>query len=231
MPSRRLPLALPGLRRHRQRRRLRPLDRGRRDRPLQSEPRPLRHGRHDVGERRRRQRRLAHDDSLVRRCQRHRRNLSGTRAEPADRRAPAQRHQRHRGFRHDDFRVSPPSGMYTNPLFTSTTGLDFAELKPNVVVRTGWARRTAPTRWTVAQRGRHSPVKRRAERPIPAVSPSPRTAARSCGPRAPARLPSHETTVPPGRLARERQPIGRSSLTASTRRSSTSSTQARAAFP
>ena len=42
------------------------------------------------------------------------------------------------GFRHDDFRVSPPSGMYTNPLFTSTTGLDFAELKPNVVVRTGW---------------------------------------------------------------------------------------------
>jgi hypothetical protein len=42
------------------------------------------------------------------------------------------------GFRHDDLNASPPNGMYTNPLTYSTTGLDFAELNPSVVVRTGW---------------------------------------------------------------------------------------------
>jgi hypothetical protein len=42
------------------------------------------------------------------------------------------------GFRHDDLNVSPAGGMYTNPITTSTTGLDFAELNPNVVVRVGW---------------------------------------------------------------------------------------------
>ena len=41
------------------------------------------------------------------------------------------------GFRHDDLTVSPKSGMRANPTFNTTTGLDFAEKKPSVIVRTG----------------------------------------------------------------------------------------------
>ncbi|MET0412213.1 MAG: hypothetical protein ABW217_13005, partial [Polyangiaceae bacterium] len=41
------------------------------------------------------------------------------------------------GFRHDDFAVSPPGGMYANPRFGNTTSLDFAEALPAVVVRSG----------------------------------------------------------------------------------------------
>jgi hypothetical protein len=41
------------------------------------------------------------------------------------------------GFTHHDLAVSPPAGMHAGPIFTNTTGLDFAELKPAVVVRTG----------------------------------------------------------------------------------------------
>jgi hypothetical protein len=41
------------------------------------------------------------------------------------------------GFRHDDFSVSPPGGMYANPRFGNTTSLDFAEAAPAVVVRSG----------------------------------------------------------------------------------------------
>lgn len=43
------------------------------------------------------------------------------------------------GFRHDDFTVSPPAGMFRNPLMTSTTGIDFAGLNPAIVARVGWA--------------------------------------------------------------------------------------------
>lgn len=41
------------------------------------------------------------------------------------------------GFRHDDLTVSPRRGMYTNPTFTNTDGLAFAENSPNIVVRVG----------------------------------------------------------------------------------------------
>ena len=41
------------------------------------------------------------------------------------------------GFRHDDFAVSPPGGMFDNPRFGNTTSLDFAEAQPAVVVRAG----------------------------------------------------------------------------------------------
>jgi photosystem II stability/assembly factor-like uncharacterized protein len=41
------------------------------------------------------------------------------------------------GFRHDDLTVSPPGGMYPNPVFGNTSSLDFAENAPNVVARVG----------------------------------------------------------------------------------------------
>lgn len=47
------------------------------------------------------------------------------------------------GFTHDDLSVSPPSGMHSNPLFTNENTLDYAELSPNVVVRTGTGGRGA----------------------------------------------------------------------------------------
>lgn len=40
------------------------------------------------------------------------------------------------GFVHDDFNRSPAGGMQT-PLFTTTTGLDFAEKLPSLIVRVG----------------------------------------------------------------------------------------------
>jgi hypothetical protein len=41
------------------------------------------------------------------------------------------------GFRHDDLDVSPPAGMFGNPIFGNTTSLDFAEAAPAIVVRVG----------------------------------------------------------------------------------------------
>jgi hypothetical protein len=41
------------------------------------------------------------------------------------------------GFRHDDLDVSPPAGMFDNPVFGNTTSLDFAEAAPAIVVRVG----------------------------------------------------------------------------------------------
>jgi hypothetical protein len=41
------------------------------------------------------------------------------------------------GFRHDDFALSPPSGMYDNPRFGNTSSLDFAELAPQQLARVG----------------------------------------------------------------------------------------------
>jgi photosystem II stability/assembly factor-like uncharacterized protein len=41
------------------------------------------------------------------------------------------------GFRHDDLAVSPPDGMFANPVFGNTTSLDFAELAPAIVARVG----------------------------------------------------------------------------------------------
>jgi len=41
------------------------------------------------------------------------------------------------GFRHDDLNVSPPTGMFGNPIFGNTTSLDFAESHPSLVVRVG----------------------------------------------------------------------------------------------
>jgi hypothetical protein len=43
------------------------------------------------------------------------------------------------GFRHDDLDISPPSGMYSQPIFANTTALDFAENNPSLVVRVGTA--------------------------------------------------------------------------------------------
>ena len=41
------------------------------------------------------------------------------------------------GFRHDDLDASPSQGMFENPSFGNTTGLDFAENQPEVVLRVG----------------------------------------------------------------------------------------------
>ena len=41
------------------------------------------------------------------------------------------------GFRHDDLDVSPPGGFFANPVFTTTSSLDFAQGAPNTVVRAG----------------------------------------------------------------------------------------------
>jgi hypothetical protein len=41
------------------------------------------------------------------------------------------------GFRHDDLDVSPAGGFFSNPVFGSGAGLDFAELSPNIVARVG----------------------------------------------------------------------------------------------
>jgi len=41
------------------------------------------------------------------------------------------------GFRHDKLDVSPPDGMFSNPVFGNTTSLDFAESVPDVVARVG----------------------------------------------------------------------------------------------
>jgi photosystem II stability/assembly factor-like uncharacterized protein len=41
------------------------------------------------------------------------------------------------GFRHDDLTVSPPDGMFANPIFGNTTSLDFAEGAPSIVARVG----------------------------------------------------------------------------------------------
>ena len=50
------------------------------------------------------------------------------------------------GFRHNDL-ATVPSTMFTSPVFTSTTSLDYAELSPNVLVRPGrHASRASTTR-------------------------------------------------------------------------------------
>jgi hypothetical protein len=41
------------------------------------------------------------------------------------------------GFRHDDLTVSPPAGMFANPIFSNTNGIDFAEGNPSIVARVG----------------------------------------------------------------------------------------------
>ena len=49
------------------------------------------------------------------------------------------------GFRHDDFSVPPRSGLWTNPIISSTDSIDFAENDPALVARVGhgWAERGA----------------------------------------------------------------------------------------
>ena len=49
------------------------------------------------------------------------------------------------GFRHDDLNVSPPGGMMNNPIFSTTTGIDEAALKPNIIVRVGYGDTSGPT--------------------------------------------------------------------------------------
>jgi hypothetical protein len=46
------------------------------------------------------------------------------------------------GFRHDDLDVSPPNGMFANPIFGNTNSLDFAESAPSIVARVGTASST-----------------------------------------------------------------------------------------
>jgi hypothetical protein len=41
------------------------------------------------------------------------------------------------GFRHDDLTKSPEGGMFQNPIYGNGTSLDFAELKPEIVVVSG----------------------------------------------------------------------------------------------
>jgi hypothetical protein len=49
------------------------------------------------------------------------------------------------GFRHDDLTLSPSGGMSSNPVFSSTDGIDFAGLAPLVVARVGRGGGTAMT--------------------------------------------------------------------------------------
>ena len=42
------------------------------------------------------------------------------------------------GLRHDDLTVSPPGGLWTNPVFSTGTSLDFAEAAPAFVARVGY---------------------------------------------------------------------------------------------
>jgi len=44
------------------------------------------------------------------------------------------------GMRHYNLNEAPTGGMYVNPVFGNTTGIDFAGLKPNVVARVGNSR-------------------------------------------------------------------------------------------
>lgn len=44
------------------------------------------------------------------------------------------------GFRHDDFNAAAPRGMRRNPVMASTGSIDFAELAPNIMVRSGASR-------------------------------------------------------------------------------------------
>src|SRR5262245_34495422 len=48
------------------------------------------------------------------------------------------------GFRHDDVDVAPPGGMFQNPIFGNVTSLDYAEKKPNLVVRVSQGGNGAP---------------------------------------------------------------------------------------
>lgn len=48
------------------------------------------------------------------------------------------------GFRHDNLDVSPPQGQMSNPVFSNTTAIDFAEKKPELVVRLGTNPRPGP---------------------------------------------------------------------------------------
>jgi hypothetical protein len=41
------------------------------------------------------------------------------------------------GFRHDDLTVSPPAGMFANPIFGNTSSIDFAESVPSIIARVG----------------------------------------------------------------------------------------------
>lgn len=41
------------------------------------------------------------------------------------------------GFAHDDLTTAPRAGMYTHPLINSTDSMDFAQSKPEIVVRVG----------------------------------------------------------------------------------------------
>jgi photosystem II stability/assembly factor-like uncharacterized protein len=42
------------------------------------------------------------------------------------------------GFRHEDIDRSPIGGFFVNPQLNTTTGLDFAALEPNIIVRVGY---------------------------------------------------------------------------------------------
>ena len=43
------------------------------------------------------------------------------------------------GFRHDDLAISPTGGMFTNPVMTTTDGMDWAGQNPQFIVRVGEA--------------------------------------------------------------------------------------------
>ena len=49
------------------------------------------------------------------------------------------------GFQHTDFRISPPAGMYTNPVAGSTGSMDWAGQNPNYIVR-----EQGPDSWSTA---------------------------------------------------------------------------------
>jgi hypothetical protein len=58
------------------------------------------------------------------------------------------------GFVHEDLSVSPPRGMFANPVFTNCDGLNCADLNPKIIVRQG--RINAGTQMALSEDGGHT---------------------------------------------------------------------------
>jgi photosystem II stability/assembly factor-like uncharacterized protein len=71
------------------------------------------------------------------------------------------------GFVHDDLHISPPQGMFTNPVFTNCDALNCADLNPKMIVRQG--RTNAGTQMALSEDGGHT------WRPIAAPATTPAT--------------------------------------------------------
>jgi photosystem II stability/assembly factor-like uncharacterized protein len=81
------------------------------------------------------------------------------------------------GFRHDDLGVTPPTGMWSNPVLTNTDAIDFAEGAPSVVARVGRIRGDDGT--TLSPSGALSTDGGATWSPFPTILPAPTSSAGS----------------------------------------------------